>query len=809
MSSRGVGVIVLVLLLAMSASIGFADGTQWNTQIKAYVGSVGGSPQDQNALIGVLPGATDGWDSGIDNKKPGKPFGEYVYTYFNRSSWGQGPIMGDYRSPIAEGTSKVWGTATLDTLNVEVRVTQDPSGVTDDCGIIGEYSVASAVYLTWTLGVGASFMPPSDYTFTLQYTGGINPKPAGTTPAGVSVPALNTTWNMKTVTNVAIPLWRDDFNPPTADCLDLRSADSARFKIIVFNPVDVTGPSCSITFDPPSPTVGQAIAFNGNVTGGTPAYTYAWSFGDGGTSTAATPTHTYGAANTYTVSLTVTDSAMLVGTCSTSVTVTAANQPPTCSITFAPASPKVGQSVTFNGNATDPDVGDTIASYAWTFGDGGTSTAAAPSHTYAAANTFTVNLTVTDNHGATGTCATSVTVVANQPPTCAISADPASPTTLDVVQFDGGAVDPDGTVVGWDWDFDDGGSSTAEAPSHQFDNGTWLVTLTVTDDLGDFGDCFLSLTVANVPPTCGITFTPLAPTVDDVIQFNSHATDPDGTVVSVSWDFGDLNTGSGLTTNHQYTLPNDYTVQATATDDDGGTGTCSTVVSVSPTVADSTPPLLSITSPAPAAVLTGSLSLGWLAATASDPDTGISQVQFYLDGAALGTPDTVAPYQAMAVDTTLYGNGTHYVGAVATNGDSLTTAMSYAVAFSNTVDPAAVPVIRQSVALTAVLPGPPRQIRVNLTTLNVGFSADNVTINDFVFVGSYPNGSGGLVLVNIPAHPTSGSDWPRNLGTLGTGASTTIELLSDPVPAQVTAVKRWMDNGTYTKTGVPTPVYTF
>lgn len=67
-----------------------------------------------------------------------------------------------------------------------------------------------------------------------------------------------------------------------------------------------------------------------------------------------------------------------------------------------------GLTVNFTDSSTDSD--GTIASRAWTFGDGGTSTATNPSHTYAAAGTYSVSLTVTDNGGATNTKTQSVTV---------------------------------------------------------------------------------------------------------------------------------------------------------------------------------------------------------------------------------------------------------------------------------------------------------------------------------------------------------------------------------------------------------------
>ena len=70
-----------------------------------------------------------------------------------------------------------------------------------------------------------------------------------------------------------------------------------------------------------------------------------------------------------------------------------------------------GLTASFSNSSTD--TGGTISSYAWNFGDNGTSTSASPSHTYAAAGTYSVTLTVTDNTGATNTKTGSVTVTSS------------------------------------------------------------------------------------------------------------------------------------------------------------------------------------------------------------------------------------------------------------------------------------------------------------------------------------------------------------------------------------------------------------
>ncbi|MFI7589617.1 PKD domain-containing protein [Spongisporangium articulatum] len=89
----------------------------------------------------------------------------------------------------------------------------------------------------------------------------------------------------------------------------------------------------------------------------------------------------------------------------------AANQAPTAAFTATPTA----LAVAFDGSgSTDAD--GTVASYAWDFGDNTTGTGVAPSHTYAAAGTYTVKLTVTDDKGATGVLSQNVTVTAAQDP---------------------------------------------------------------------------------------------------------------------------------------------------------------------------------------------------------------------------------------------------------------------------------------------------------------------------------------------------------------------------------------------------------
>ncbi|GII60527.1 protease [Sphaerisporangium krabiense] len=90
------------------------------------------------------------------------------------------------------------------------------------------------------------------------------------------------------------------------------------------------------------------------------------------------------------------------------------NQAPVARFTYTTN----GLAAAFTDASTDSD--GTIAARRWNFGDGGTSTAANPTRTYAAAGTYTVQLTVTDNGGASATTSQQVTVTSggSQFPEC-------------------------------------------------------------------------------------------------------------------------------------------------------------------------------------------------------------------------------------------------------------------------------------------------------------------------------------------------------------------------------------------------------
>lgn len=169
-----------------------------------------------------------------------------------------------------------------------------------------------------------------------------------------------------------------------------------------------------------------------------------------------------------------------------------ANQAPVAAFTSSVS----GLSATVNGS-TSTDADGTIASYAWDFGDGATATGVTPAaHAYAAAGTYQVKLTVTDDKGASGTVTKAVTVTAgpaNQNPVASFTA---TPTDLTVAVDGTASTDPDGSVASYAWNFGDGSTATGSTASHPYAAaGTYTVTLTVTDNLGAVNTVTKSVTV--------------------------------------------------------------------------------------------------------------------------------------------------------------------------------------------------------------------------------------------------------------------------------------------------------------------------
>lgn len=211
-------------------------------------------------------------------------------------------------------------------------------------------------------------------------------------------------------------------------------------------------------------------------------------------------------------------------------------------------------------------------------------------------------------------------------------------------------VEPD-PVVYYSWDFGDGGStgpSSSPITSHTYSTGgTHIITLTVTErdcEGGTNAHCFtgatkLALTLADLPPVASFT-APASALTGGAVSFDASASaDPDGTIVSYHWAFGDGETQdtASPTTTHSYRLNGPKTVTLTVTDDGGSTAQASRELSVS-----HVPPVASFT--APTSVTTGQLAR-FDASGSSDVDGTITSYRWdFGDGQTLVATTPVATH---------------------------------------------------------------------------------------------------------------------------------------------------------------------
>lgn len=335
---------------------------------------------------------------------------------------------------------------------------------------------------------------------------------------------------------------------------------------------------------------------------------WSWEFegGNPATSNLPNPGVTYDTPGTYSVTLTVSNSAgMDTYTETNYITI----EPlPTASF----GSTVNGSTVSFNNSSTE------ATEYNWDFGDGGTSNEVNPEHIYFQDGSYTVTLTAINDCGEVTT--TQIVEIAT-PPTAGFSSDITSGCVDLEVQFMDNSSE---NTTGWLWTFEGGDPATSADPNPlvTYSNaGTFSVTLEVSNGVG----------MNTITMTDYITVEDV-PTASFTSVVNDLTTDFTNTSIgatSYNWDFGD---GSmSMEANPTYTYAEDgvYEVILSATNDCGTVTTTETITIITPPTAGFSSDLTTGCAPLTVQFLDASSenTTGWLwtfeggdPATSTDPN---------------------------------------------------------------------------------------------------------------------------------------------------------------------------------------------
>lgn len=208
--------------------------------------------------------------------------------------------------------------------------------------------------------------------------------------------------------------------------------------------------------------------------------------------------------------------------------------------------PGLDEEITFTDQSTDAD--GEIVERSWDFGNGSSSDETSPKKSYATEGTYTVKLTVTDNHGLTSVSTASVVVTdKNLAPVAkfAVAIQDRNTDLLvvvmpdSVIAFRDGSSDTDGTIVSWHWDLGDGTTVTTQnIESHSYaTGGTYPVKLTVTDEKGATNEITKKIYVPKVKWTYPVNgMESGSPAVDDA--GNVYLGDRGGVVYKLNKDDG-------------------------------------------------------------------------------------------------------------------------------------------------------------------------------------------------------------------------------------------------------------------------------
>jgi gliding motility-associated-like protein len=285
--------------------------------------------------------------------------------------------------------------------------------------------------------------------------------------------------------------------------------------------------------------VDESTIPSGNIT------QWEWNFNDGSAvfTGAAPPAHSFPNWGGYDVQLIVTSG----GTCKDTITQMIGVYP-TPVPDFVATTECLGTATVFN-DFSDIAFGS-VESWTYDFDDNGVITNNAnPLYTFSNYGTFNVNLTVASDFG----CEEDTVFTVRVHPVATANFSATSVCLNETTAFTDESTIPQGTIIGWDWNFNDGGTSTLQNSFHTYGNsGIFNVNLSVTSDSGCVADTILPVEVFPLPD---VDFT--SDIVEGCQPLPVNFTDlsvvaPGYNIVWWLWEFGDGNTSSDQNPLHVY-----------------------------------------------------------------------------------------------------------------------------------------------------------------------------------------------------------------------------------------------------------------
>jgi PKD repeat protein len=208
-----------------------------------------------------------------------------------------------------------------------------------------------------------------------------------------------------------------------------------------------------------------------------------------------------------------------------------------------------------------------IIAWDWDFGGKETSTEKDPVIRLKDEGTYDVKLTLRYRDGTTKTYTKSIEI---SDPKANFTWSPDIQIEGEAVQFKDLSSSLSSKISTWLWDFGDGSTSKEQNPKHvYYDDGTYKVTLTVTNGDRSKDSITLSVTVQDLSPVAAYSYSPKPQYVGEPVSFiDLSASSPDN-IVSWNWNFGDGTTSNDQNPEHIFKETGVYEVRLTVTDEDG------------------------------------------------------------------------------------------------------------------------------------------------------------------------------------------------------------------------------------------------